>query len=182
VPKESFVAYALIPHPKYLPMRWETISASSNNEVYQLHHKDKKLLTFTVHPFSNTARVECEDEKRVFLIRKEGFLRNKTVLRNEYGIKIGELGSDKNKEQFIEVNKERFYYSIRNNPLAELIIYKESKDQPLLVCGLNVDQGNTFVHFKKEKGHHLSYSGLLMALCWYMFLPVAKENVAQFAV
>lgn len=74
-------------------MRWQPVSSSSNNEVYHLYKDDKKILTLTLNPFSNTARVECDKQKRVFLIRKEGFLRNKTVLRNEYGMKIGELGA-----------------------------------------------------------------------------------------
>lgn len=163
-------------------MRWENVSSTSNQEVYQLWHKDKQVLTLTLHPFSNTARVESAAEKRVFLIRKEGFLRNKVVLRNEYGIKIGELGLEKNKENFIDVNNERFYYSISNNPLAELVLYKETKEQPLIVCGLNVDKGNPAIHFKKDKTATAPHPELLMALCWYMFLPVAKENAVEFAM
>jgi hypothetical protein len=158
-------------------MRWETVAASANNEIYDLWHNDKKLLTLTLHPFSNSARVECRDEKRVFLIRKEGFRRNKTVLRNEYGIKLGELGIE-DKGSFIDVNNERFYYAIQNNPLPELILYTDSTDRPFVVCGLNVKKGEDSVHFQKNK-NLTSHPGLLMALCWYMFLPVTKENVAE---
>lgn len=162
-------------------MRWETVASSSDNEIYHLYKNDKKILTLTLHSFSNSARIESETEKRVFLIRKEGFLRNKTVLRNEYGIKIGELGHE-NTEHFIDLNNERFFYTIHNNPLAELVIYKESKEQPFVVCGLNTENGNTDVHFKKNKEiSTTSYPSLLMALCWYMFLPVTKENVPEFA-
>src|SRR5712671_4346251 len=122
-------------------MRWETAASNSNNEVYHLYKDDKKILTIALNPFSNSARVECEKQKRVFLIRKEGFRRNKTVLRNEYGIKIGELGNE-NKENFIDVNDERFYYTIQNDPLAELVLYKESKDKPFVTCGLTSKQGD----------------------------------------
>ncbi|MBK8952580.1 MAG: hypothetical protein IPM85_10170 [Chitinophagaceae bacterium] len=72
-------------------MRWEPVSNNTSNEVFNLIEGDKKLMTLTIHPFSNTARLECDTEKRVFLIRKEGFLRNRTVLRNEYGMKMGEV-------------------------------------------------------------------------------------------
>ncbi len=160
-------------------MRWEKSKSTSANEIYHLWDKDKQLLTLTLHPFSNTARVESAAEKRVFLIRKEGFLRNKTVLRSEYGIKIAELGHD-NKENFIDMNDERFYYSIHNNPTAELVIYKESMDKPSVVCGLNVVDESPAVQFT-HSSHLSSEPGLLMALCWYMFLPVAKENVAEYA-
>lgn len=162
-------------------MRWESIKSTSNNEIYHLYKGDDKLLTVTLNPFSNSARVECDSQKRIFLIRKEGFRRNKTVLRSEYGIKIGELGQDNN-VNFIDVNNERFYYAIHNNPLAELVLYKESKENPFVVCGLNTKGGAPAVHFSKENDlHSTSHPGLLMALCWYMFLPVTKENVVAFA-
>lgn len=162
-------------------MKWESATTSNNTEVYNLYKEEKKLLTLTLNPFSSSARVECESEKRIFLIRKEGFLRNKTVLRNEYGVKIGELGSE-SREQFITVNNERIYYTIHNNPLAELVLYKESKDKPLVTCGLSTENGNTGVYFSKENNASaIPHPGLLMALCWYMFLPVAKENVAGVA-
>ncbi|MEO7982740.1 MAG: hypothetical protein ABI688_01535, partial [Bacteroidota bacterium] len=153
-------------------MRWEIVASTSNNEIYHLYKDDKKLLTLTLNPFSHTARVECDKQKRVFLIRKEGFLRNRTVLCNEYGVKIGELGLE-NKEHFIDINEERFFYITHNNPLAELVLYKESKENPFVTCGLNVTEGNPAVHFTKDKQlSDTSHPGLLMALCWYMFLPV----------
>ncbi len=160
-------------------MRWENAGSSSSNEIFHLWHKDEKLLTLTLHPFSNTARVESAGEKRVFLIRREGFFRNKTVLRSEYGIKIGELGQD-NETSFIDMNEERFYYFVRNNPMAELVIYKDSPEEPLMVCGLDVANGKASVKFEKNDDT-VSQPGLLMALCWYMFLPVAKENVPELA-
>jgi hypothetical protein len=162
-------------------MRWESIASNSNNEIYHLYKDDKKLLTLILNPFSNTARVECEKQKRVFLIRKEGFRRHKTVLRNEYGIKIGELGHE-NKENFIDVNDERFFYTTHNNPLVELVLYKESKEKPFVTCGLSTKEGNSSVDFKKDKQlSDTSHPGLLMALCWYMFLPVTKENAFELA-
>lgn len=181
-------------------MRWETVNSTNNHEIYHLYKNDKKILTLSINPFSNSARVECEKQKRVFLIRKEGFRRNKTVLRNEYGIKIGELGQE-NKVNFIDVNEERFFYSIENNPLAELVLYKETKEKPFVTCGLStkkvspddprlndsvgqaIGMENAAVKFSKDKIlSETAHPGLLMALCWYMFLPVAKENVTEFAL
>lgn len=162
-------------------MRWESTSGTNNNEVYKLYKDTKKLLTLTLNPFSSSARVECESEKRIFLIRKEGFRKNRTVLRTEYGFKIGELGTE-NKEHFITVNEERFYYVIQNNPVAELILYKESKENPFVVCSLSTENGDPSVRFSKDTTlNDAPHPGLLMALCWYMFLPVTKENVVEFA-
>ena len=162
-------------------MRWESSKTESNHELYRLYRDEKQLLTLNFNPFSNSARVDCEKEKRVFLIRREGFLRNRIVLRNEYGVKIGELGAE-NRQQFIAINGERIFYTIINNPLAELVLYTPSPDQPLLRCGLEAADGNTGVYFRKDSiQEQLPHPGLLMALCWYMFLPVAKENVPALA-
>jgi hypothetical protein len=162
-------------------MKWVSITTASNNETYHLYKDDKKILTVILNPFSNSARVECEKQKRVFLIRKEGFRRNKTVIRNEYGVKIGELGQE-NKENFIDVNNERFFYITHNNPLAELVLFKDTKQNPFVTCGLTTKNGDSTIEFTKDQQlAETSHPGLLMALCWYMFLPVTKENVVEFA-
>jgi hypothetical protein len=162
-------------------MRREIATSASGIELYHLYKDDKKILTVRFNSVSNSARVSCNNEKRVFLIGKESTRRPKTVLLNEYGVKIGELGQEDN-EYFIDVNKERFYYAIHNNPIAELVLYKESKDKPLVVCGLKTNDGNTSVEFKKEQSFPASsHPSLLMAICWYMFLPVVKENIVEYA-
>ena len=112
-------------------MRWESVLSTTEDQVYHLYKKDKHLLTLTVHPFSNSARVECNKQKRVFFIRKEGLLRNKTVLLCEYGTRIGELGHENN-ETYISMNDERFYYSNDNEPGGKLNIYKDNKENPIV--------------------------------------------------
>ena len=161
-------------------MRWESSTTRNGNEIYQLIRDEKIILTLTVNPFSKTARIECDQQKRIFQIRKEGFRRHRTVIRNEYGLKIGELGHE-NKDLFITVNNERFFYSIENNPNPELILFKESKENPFVACSLSVEEGNAEVSFTKNKKllSETSHPGLLMALCWYMFLPVTKETLPE---
>jgi hypothetical protein len=154
-------------------MRWETVTATPTNETYHLWDNDKKMLSLTLHPFSNSARVESADEKRVFLVRREGFRRNKTIVRNEYGIKVGELGTDE-RGNYIHVNNERFYYIIQHDPRTELVLYKESPDKPAVVCEFTPGNRSS-VHLKKGKDLG-SQAGLLMAICWYMFLPATKEE------
>ena len=162
-------------------MRWESVLSSAGNEIYHLYKGDKRLLVLTLNSFSNAARVECEKQKRIFFIRKEGFLRNKTVLLNEYGIKIGESGQDNN-DNFIAINEEKFYYTSNEKPDEELIFYSDSKANPIVTCNVTVKNGNQGVKFEKNKKlSETSHPGLLMALCWYLFLPATKEiqNVVE---
>jgi len=164
-------------------MNWKTaLTTNSNQELYELWHADKKLLSLEFHPFTNSARIQYEDTKRVFNLRKEGFLRNKTVLRNEYGIRIGQLGTDKARpgEGTIELNEKKFNYTLQNNPLSELVIRSE-ENKPLIVCGLASEYGRAAVELSRHQPGNAEHF-LLMALCWYLFLPVAKEKVEEYAL
>ena len=157
-------------------MRWENTTTGSDNEVYQLWHNDEKLLTLTLNQFSSAARVECNDERRVFLIRKEGFRRNKTVLRNEYGIKLGELGQLENK-RFIDLNDERFFYDVAKDGQPRMILYKDNAETPVLECGIQKKELFPDLKLGNAAARMASYTGLLMALCWYILLPASQPVV-----
>jgi hypothetical protein len=162
-------------------MKWESVTHTLGYSVYALWNNGRKLVTLVYNYTSGAARIEYEDERRVFLIRKEGFMKNKTVLRNEYGVRIGHAGTENN-ELFIELDNERFFYFVDNKEEPSVTIYKESKDQPLAVCGLNIEKGKSLKSFGKDKiiRDDAHYS-LLMTLCWYLFHPVKKEDQLQVA-
>lgn len=154
-------------------MKWETVASGIGHSVYALWNNGRKLVTLVFNPSSKATRVEYAGEKRVFLIRKEGFLKNKTVLRSEYGVHICHTGSENN-EEFIEMNNERYFYSVETNDEPAITIYKESKDQPLAVCELNVEDKDMLIDLSgknKSLKDDAKYS-LLMTLCWYLFQPV----------
>lgn len=163
-------------------MKWEILNTSGNEEAYALIHDEMVLLRLYYHPFTTSARIEYAKEKRVFLIRKEGLLRNRTVLCNEYGIRIGSLGKGQDHGGVLEINGERFHFVVKNSPLAELVISKENDPEPLFTCGLKTRSGDPDVELRHHPAEIETSHYLLMALCWYLFLPVAKENVARFAL
>ena len=87
------------------------------------------------------------------------------------------------KEAYVELNNEKFFYLIKDNPKPELIIYKESKDDPLVVCGMDMNNENITRDITNKKGLPNSLrSSLLLALCWYIFLPVAKEHALEYSL
>ena len=94
----------------------------------------------------------------------------KTVLRNEYGIRIGHTGTE-NKEDFIVLDNERFFYSPGGEKDSSVTIYKQSKDQPLAVCELDVEEGSD-MSVAGRSSQEATRSSLLLTLCWYLFQPV----------
>src|SRR5262245_37996418 len=119
-------------------MNWETVSSGIGHRMYALWNDGHKLLTLAFNSSSNFVKIESEGEKRAFTIRYEGFLKNKMVMRNEYGVRIGHVTSEP-KENLIAFNDERLYYTITREQDPKLIIYKDSADDPLAVCALKVE-------------------------------------------
>ena len=160
-------------------MKWESVKSTIGYSVYALWNNGRKLVTLVFNSSSNAARIDYAGEKRVFLIRKEGFLKNKVVIRNEYGVRIGYAGSEGN-EDFLEVNNERFFYSLDNNDKPSITIYKDKKDHPFAVCELDLDDKDIMIDLS---GKHKSVkddtrNSLLMTLCWFLFQP-AKTTTGK---
>jgi hypothetical protein len=97
-------------------------------------------------------------------------------MRNEYGIRIGHVTSE-NKENLIAFNDEEFYYTITEEKQPKLIVYKDSVDTPLAVCEVSLDKEGVLPSVKPGA----TQQSLLLALCWYLHLPVAREAEVQFA-
>jgi hypothetical protein len=150
-------------------MRWELKKSTGEHEIYHLTDGEKKLLSLEINRYLNSARIICENEKRVFVIRKKELARNRMSIRNEYGIKVGELGSE-NRARYIDMNDERFYYKFRN---SELVLYRNLQEAPIFNCSVDTKDAAE----KSEKPH----PGLLIALCWYLFLPISHAQTAELA-
>ena len=153
-------------------MKWLLISSSPRQEIYELRNSKEKLLTLTYHPASGTLRISA-DEKRVFLIGREGFLRRRTVLRNEYGVRMGQLNYDNNQDNQgnIDVENEQFNYIVQNNLSSKATIYRST--EMLVVCELPA--------ISKNNNNSENYGLLILMLCWYMATAVKKQAAEEFA-
>lgn len=159
-------------------MKWEAISSTPEHETYHLYKGDQKLLQLVFSPFTYSLRIECNGIKRVFFIRREGFLRNRVVIRNEYGIKTGEFGLE-NKAHFISFDEDRFYYT---NDHSTITLSKEAEGEPHLSCKIPANNTGQSSRFKNDKELGNVHPALLMTLCWYSFQPAEKEKAAELAL
>lgn len=167
-------------------MKWESVRSAFGYPVYILWNNGRKLVTLAFNSSSNAARIEYAGEKRVFLVRKEGFLKNKIVLRNEYGVRLGYIGSENNGD-FISMNSERFFYSVNNIEHPAFVIYKDTKEDPITVCELNVDDKDTIINLSGTSLKDNIKSTLLMILGWYLFAPekttaAAREKAFEYSL
>lgn len=158
-------------------MKWISIKQASKNELYELWDNTKKILSLALNSDLNTARVEQQETKRMFMIERTGFLKSKTVVRNEYGVTVGAFGAEKGNqlEEFVDIDNERYYYTLSQNLDQELVIYKGEKKQPLISYHI----GNPDAKVKNPnapKGNKYVY--VLMALCSFLFSPISLSDVS----
>lgn len=147
-------------------MIWQTITSAFGDSVFTLLNNGKRLLTLDFHPSSNAARVNFEmGEKRVFLLRKEGFFKNKVVLRDEYGQTIGRIGNENN-QKFVAVGDTRYYVNAQtlNNSQTAVNIYDNARQAP--IATYNIDKTTVTTP---------ASDSLLMILCLCLYAP---ERVA----
>jgi len=149
-------------------MKWLFTSKKSRQEIYELWNNEEKLLTLTFQPGSGSLRIASDDEKRVFLIGREGFLRTRTVLRNEYGIRIAQLNYETSQDKIgtIDFDDERFNYAIRNFFRPELVITKN--EETIVSCELP--------EVPKKSFDSANHDFLIVTLCWYVFTVIKKQR------
>lgn len=146
-------------------MKWLSLTTRVQENIYELWNSNEKILGLAYHPASGTLRVSAEGEKRVFLIGREGFLRRRTVLRNEYGIRIAQLSYDNNQDNqgIIDLYEEHFIYRLHSGPDPKASIYRGSElhitsELPTISEDLSSD----------------NYDLLMLILCWYVATTVRK--------
>jgi len=149
-------------------MKWLLKSNNPRQETYELRNAREPLLTLIYHPVSGTLRISAHDEKRVFLIGREGFLRRHTVLRNEYGIRMGQLNydNDQDSQGIIDVYDEQFNYVLQSNAPPKAAIYKNTK--MLVSCELPL--------MSKKNNDGGNYDLLILTLCWYISTAVKRQQ------
>lgn len=152
-------------------MKWTLVSKKSRQEIYELWDAEEKLLTLIFHADSGSVRITADNEKRVFLVGREGLLRSRTVLRNEYGIRMAQLNYENAYDSMgtIDFDNEKFAYSIQKHFFSELTIYKNGES--LITCELPP------VHMESYQQDH---DFLILTLCWYVF-SIVKKDAEEYA-
>ena len=164
-------------------MEWINIIKGSLSDVFELWHQGKKMLNLSFNKKTRTTRIEGPNDRRVLFIQRGGFLHhNRIIIKNEYGIRIGEIesGKQQNDEGFIEVDDQRYYYVLTNDTGAELKLYEdETKEVLITSCNLSALTAGAL---SRQPGslNDTSYPVLLTGLCWFLFHP-QKGNTVEFA-
>ncbi len=168
--------------PTAAKLKWVTTPVKQGFQSYELWNEEHCLVSLSINPFSQTTILQCADSRRQFKIEKEGFLRSRTIIKNEYGVKIGQLGLDNwfSDNGYVDFNMQRFHFQVTQNNPRQIIIYKHHSRNPLIICELSQEIGMSSNAIAQTDELDKSPC-LLMAICWFMFMPAGKQYAVETA-
>ena len=76
-------------------MKWVNVNNSSSKEIFELREDEKVLAGISFSKQTRFVRTVSDLGKRMFSFEKRGFLTPRKVIRNEYGIKLGKIETEK---------------------------------------------------------------------------------------
>lgn len=154
-----------------------SVKQSPGHYTYQLDEDGSTVLKLTHNVDSHTLRIQTESLQRALIMEDEGLLKTKWVLKNEYGIKLGQLMYDNfnQKHGSFEIDGSRFRFVVQNGSVNELQIYKSSGRKLIYACSLSKEIAN-------NDGGISFTSPVIFAVSWYLVMKnIVREDLAYSA-
>lgn len=158
-------------------MNWKLVSnqKAAIQEYHLIDNDASCKLILKYNPLHRSARISCGVHNRLFFIEKAGQLSTKTFFKDQYGMDIGNLTTDKwsDKKGTIVIDDTKYTYKVEGGPQPELTIYDANSTVVLMSCAVN-NGTNSFAGTADN-------NCLLLSLCWFLLLPIAKDAVTMHA-
>ena len=161
-------------------MKWVLINNHKEPvQEYHLLESNQSKVILKYNSEQRSARISCANQQRLFFIQSTGALTGKYIFTNEYGMQIGHISIDKRNYSGgnVTIESKKYHYEISE----ALTIYDSNTQRPLVTCALSADNGAGILPFGKQP-NSIDIISLILAHCWYLFLPVIKENILEYAV
>jgi len=167
-------------------MQWILIGSSAGNvHEYHLLEGSKVKLILKYSPSQQSARIFYDGKQRLVFLEKSGFWNHAVVFKNEYGIQLGKISFEKWHSQhsgIIEIEGKKYHHIRSKNKRPELVIYEKDVQHPLLTCKLGSSNGNTDYDNPYYQQDDQEYTGLMVGLCWQLFMPQPALNNLELPV
>lgn len=140
-------------------------------ELFEVSDGAEVALTYSVNPKLSCIRTNSQSDQRSFFIEHRGLIRNKVVLRNEYGHLIGRLRYSKGSYDsgILTIEQTNFNFRVEPGDEPRLVIFTEEAAKPILSCGFK-EAGNQ----PKSSRVSSDLEYLVFALGWYLFRPLVR--------
>lgn len=162
--------YSQVINKKFIDMKWVKVNNTSSKENFELWENEKVLADISFNVQTKFVRIVSDLGKRMFSFEKRGFLMPKKFIRDEYGIKLGKVETEKSGSGrgMVELDGKKYAFTYDENNTGDLILYDELMQKNLLSCNFKaiantINKTNSLLDTK--------FASLLLLLCWYTFQP-----------
>lgn len=155
---------------------WVQAPASLGAKVFELRTDEKKLLTIVYHEAWNSVKLESINSRRSYKLEKEGLIKNKTSIINEYGVKIGQYSTDliNPNDGRLNLHDEHFAFTNYRGTLNRIKLQDVQTKLNLFNCTVFEKDKQTEIHFA-EPIQAEKYAFAIIALSWILFLPTTTH-------
>ena len=115
-------------------MKWVSVNNDNFLENFELWEENKKLAGITFSKRTGFVRIVSSLGKRIFSFEKRGLFSQKEIIKNEYGIKMGEMEESKPGigKGHVELDGKKYFFVYYRNNSGNLILYDEFMQKDLL--------------------------------------------------
>ena len=144
------------------------------NYVFVIQDEIIGEMSIQMNVFERKAVLEVEGKK--YMLHHTGFWKNNIEIEDSEGEVVLKTYTEKwyVNTSIVEFQGKKLQFNIRNNPLAEYAILEN--DNEILAYGIEVNEG---VVSAKIQTAITNKSYLLDFLLWYLFVPIAQENMGD---
>ncbi|MEJ7827967.1 MAG: hypothetical protein WKF91_07225 [Segetibacter sp.] len=152
--------------------KWDKIGESKYS--FSVDNNIVGEMEIMINSIDSKATFQIKDEK--FIIKRAGFWKSSIEIINSKQETVAKTYFEKwyANSSVLEYGDKKYKLIVHNNPLAEYSIINGNKN--LLAYGLNTDNGKVNVKITSENS---STDFLLDFLLWYLFIPIASENMGD---
>jgi hypothetical protein len=151
---------------------WKKIGAG----IYSLSKQENRIGSLTIKSNVFERKATFEIENQVYHIKHIGFWKNNIEIVDAQGYVVLKTETEKwySNATIIEFEGKKLKLIIRNNPLVEYAILDGETE--ILSYGLDVNDGKAVTRIQTDIQNQ---SYLLDFYLWYLFVPVAQENMGD---
>jgi hypothetical protein len=147
----------------------------NTDSQYSLSVEEKKMGDMNFHLNSLSSKAVCTLGEQVLKIKRTGFWKSSIEITDSQNAVLLKTYPEKwyANTSIIEYDNKKYKLIVRNNPLAEYAITENGEEW--LAYGLATTDKKISVKISAHEHAPLIFDFLL----WYLFLPVANENMGD---
>jgi hypothetical protein len=164
-------------------MQW-TRNETDNLVSFELNHGGQIISRLTFDKYKSYQEANCLIDGKEYILKPGDFWNSHTLLTDKEGKEVATLTNEKdnNRKWVLNIGDKKFFIHYHTHPLFELVIYDDAY-LFLLTCKVTTHHHEKQIDLAfHEAIEKLEEKDILATIGWYLFIPVAQENMLSYAV